>query len=383
KHLERYGLATEREPGRWALSDRAEQVLKDLEHRAEIINTIHQALAKNGLAEERGVGQFALHGEGPGHKVVGRVLAKGLAGDEMGEHVHLIVDGIDGRVHHIEFKDPTRIEEVGRDMIVEAAPIVSGPRPADRNIAGNAADDGIYRPGQHIERIRDNFERQGKDPEAFVRSHVRRLEALRRAGLVERVDANNWRVPKDLLARGQAYDLSQGGDGLRVRTLSAIGLDRQVASDGATWLDRQIIAELRSEIRDSGFGREVNKAISRRARRLVEMGLATAEGGNVRVPANTVAALERREVERVGHQMARERGLTYTPANAGEYVSGRLAGVASLVSGRFAMIDNGLGFQLVPWLPMLERHIGQHISGLQRDDGGIEWTVGRNRGLSL
>ena len=77
--------------------------------------------------------------------------------------------------------------------------------------------------------------------------------------------------------------------------------------------------------------------------------------------------------------MARERGLTYMPANAGEYVSGRLAGVASLVSGRFAMIDNGLGFQLVPWLPMLERH----ISGLQRDDGGIEWTFGRNRGLSL
>jgi hypothetical protein len=61
----------------------------------------------------------------------------------------------------------------------------------------------------------------------------------------------------------------------------------------------------------------------------------------------------------------------------------RLAGVASLVSGRFAMIDNGLGFQLVPWQPLLEKRIGQHISGLQRDDGGIEWTFGRNRGLSL
>ena len=86
---------------------------------------------------------------------------------------------------------------------------------------------------------------------------------------------------------------------------------------------------------------------------------------------------------RVGQEMARQRGLTYVPANVGDYVSGRLAGVASLVSGRFAMIDNGLGFQLVPWLPMLERHIGRHISGLQRDDGGIEWTLGRDRGLSL
>jgi len=78
------------------------------------------------MLEERGVGQYALHGEGSGEKIVGRVLAKGLAGDEMSERVHLIVDGIDGRVHHIEFKDSGRIEEVGRDMIVEAAPVVSG-----------------------------------------------------------------------------------------------------------------------------------------------------------------------------------------------------------------------------------------------------------------
>lgn len=384
KHLKRYGVATELEPGRWALSERAEQVLKDLDHRTEVINTIHRALTKTGLAEGRGVGQFALHGEGSGQKIVGRVLAKGLAGDEMGERVHLIVDGIDGRVHHIEFKDPDRIEEVGRDMIVEATPFVSGPRPADRNIAANAVeDDGIYRPSRHLERIHDNFERQGKDPEAFIRSHLRRLEALRRAGHVERIDADHWKVPKDIVERGQTYDLSQGGDGLRIRTLSAISLDRQTASDGATWLDRQIIAEDRSEIRDSGFGREVNKAISRRAQRLVEMGLATAKDGNIRVPVQTVTALGRQEVDRVGQQMARDRGLTFVPSSAGEYVSGRLAGVASLVSGRFAMIENGLGFQLVPWHSLLEKRIGQHIAGLQRDDGGIEWTLGRNRGLSL
>jgi hypothetical protein len=69
-------------------------------------------------------------------------------------------------------------------------------------------------------------------------------------------------------------------------------------------------------------------------------------------------------------------------ARSGRGLSSRLAGVASLVSERFAMIDNGLGFQLVPWLPLLEKRIGQQISGLQREDGGIEWTLGRNRGLS-
>ncbi|MBV9983268.1 MAG: relaxase/mobilization nuclease and DUF3363 domain-containing protein [Bradyrhizobium sp.] len=384
RHLERYGVATELELGRWALSDRAEQVLKDLEHRNEVINSVHRALAGNGLAEERGVGQFALHGEGSDQKVVGRVLAKGLAGDELGERVHLIVDGVDGRVHHMEFRDPSRIEEVGLDMIVEAAPVVSGPRPADRNVAANASeDDGLYRPSQHLERVRDSFERQGKDPEAFVRSHVRRLEALRRAGHVERIDADNWKVPKDVVERGQAYDLSQGGDGLRIRTLSAINLDRQITSDGATWLDHQMIANDHSELRDIGFGREVDKAMTRRAQRLVEMGLATAKDSKIRVPVDVAAKLERLEVERVGQQMARDRGLTFRPSSAGEYVSGRLTGVASLVSGRFAVIDNGLGFQLVPWQPLLEKRIGQHISGLQRDDGGIEWSFGRKRRLEL
>jgi type IV secretory pathway VirD2 relaxase len=384
KQLERYGLATEAKPGQWVVSDRAEQTLTRLGERNEVINSIHRALTANGLAEERGVGQYALHGEGSGQKIVGRVLTKGLAGDEMSDRVHLIVDGIDGRVHHIEFKDPSRIEEVGRDMIVEAAPVVSGPRAADRNIAANAAeDDGIYRPSRHLERIRDNFERQGKDPEAYVRSHVRRMEALRRAGHVERIDADHWNIPKDIVERGQAYDLGQGGDGLRVRTLSALNLEKQIGSHGATWLDRELIARERVAIAARGFGREVSNALSRRAQRLLEMGLATAKDGNIQIPVSAVALLERKEVERVGRNMARDRGLTYMPANAGEYVSGRLAGFASLVSGRFAMIENGLGFQLVPWQPILEKRIGQHISGLQRDDGGIEWTLGRNRGLSL
>jgi hypothetical protein len=123
--------------------------------------------------------------------------------------------------------------------------------------------------------------------------------------------------------------------------------------------------------------------ISARAAMATCMGLATAKDGNIHIPSRIAATLERREIERVGQQMARERGLTYTPSQAGEYVSGRLAGIASLVSGRFAMIENGLGLQLVPWQPLLDNRIGQHITGLQRDDGGIEWSFGRQRGLAL
>ncbi|WP_371824189.1 DUF3363 domain-containing protein [Methylosinus sp. KRF6] len=382
--LERYGFATELETGRWAISDRAEQMLKEFGVRNEAIVTIRRALAGHGLADERGVAQYVCDGETGKEPIVGRVLAKGLAGDEMSERVYLVVDGVDGRVHHTEFADPIRIEEVGRGMIVEAAPAVSGPRPADRNIAIVAEDDGVYRPSAHLERIRESFERQGKDPDAFVRFHVRRLEALRRAGHVERVDADHWRVPKDIVERGRAYDLAQGGDGLRVRTLSTFDLERQIASDGATWLDRELVADKQTSLVEAGFGRDVKIALHRRGERLVEIGLATDNGKSISISRGAIATLERREVERVGRQMAAERGLTYSPSGPGEYVSGRMAGVANLASGRFAMIEeDSLGFQLVPWQPVLEKRIGQYLSGVHRAGGGIEWDLGRKRGLGL
>jgi type IV secretory pathway VirD2 relaxase len=112
KLLERYGLATETVPGRWVISGEAEATLKELGERVDIIKTMHRALADHGLDEERGVSQYLIHRSKTAEPVIGRVIGKGLADDEMGERVYLIVDGVDGRVHHLEFADPARIEDV-------------------------------------------------------------------------------------------------------------------------------------------------------------------------------------------------------------------------------------------------------------------------------
>jgi hypothetical protein len=222
--------------------------LRELSERNDVIKTMHRALADHGLEEQRGVARYVRHGGGSGERITGGVLAKGLAGDEMNERAYLVVDGVDGRVHHMVFPDASHLDEVRRDMIVEVAPRVSGPRAADRNIAINAEEDGsLYRPSRHLQRIRENFGREGEnfgregnDPEAFSRSHVRRLEALRRAGHAEWIDDDHWKVPNDIVARGQAHDLAQGGDGLKLRTLATLNLEGQIGSDGATWLDREL-----------------------------------------------------------------------------------------------------------------------------------------------
>jgi len=389
KTLEHYGLATEVEPGCWVISGEAEVTLKELGERGDIIKTMHRALDGHGLSEQRGVSQYVLHGEGNGEKVIGRVLAKGLAGDEMDERVCLVIDGVDGRVHHLEFADSARIEDVRRGMVVEVAPMVARPRAADLNIADMIDAAGIYHPSLHLERARQRIERIGGDPEAFVRSHVRRLEALRRAGHVEQIDADQWRVPADIAERGMRYDLSRGGDGLAVHTLSTLNLQAQVGSDGATWLDRELVSRTRTSLAGAGFGRDVADAMERRKQTLVDMGHASRlPDGGIRAPVDLLSRLERAEMTRVGRAIAAERGLTFQQAKTGECVSGKLIGSTQLASGRFAMIesfsgDGGLGFSLVPWQPVLDKRIGQHITGTVHDGGGIEWSLGRKRGLGL
>ena len=78
------------------------------------------------------------------------------------------------------------------------------------------------------------------------------------------------------------------------------------------------------------------------------------------------------DIERTGKALAAERGRAWRPAVPGNYVTGELVGSAQLSSGRFAMIDDGFGFSLVPWQPALEQHIGRHVSGIAMPGGGIE-----------
>jgi hypothetical protein len=383
RKLERMGLATEIETGKWIVSPKAEPTLRDLGERGDIIKTMHRALEREGLAEDRHPARYVLHRENATERIVGRVLDKGLGGDELGERVRLVIDGVDGRVHHIEL-DAARAEEVGRGMIVVASSAPPRPRAADRNIMDVAGQGGVYRPSEHLERATAAIDRIGGDPETFVRSHVRRLEALRRAGHAERIDADHWRVPADLPERGQAYDLARDRANIRIGVLSPTGLDQQIGHDGATWLDRELLSRQRIALAGEGFGQEVKRALEKRKQALANMGYVNDLGdGHVRAPRDLIQRLEAADIERTGRALAAERGLQWQPAVPGNYISGQLVGSTKLSSGRFAMIDDGLGFSLVPWRPALEQHIGRHISGIAKPGGGVDWSFARSRGLGL
>jgi hypothetical protein len=50
--------------------------------------------------------------------------------------------------------------------------------------------------------------------------------------------------------------------------------------------------------------------------------------------------------------------------------------------GRFALIDDGHQFLLVPWRPIVDRQLGRQVSGVLRG-GSMSWNLGRERELGI
>lgn len=98
QHLRKMELATELAPGEWVMADSAEQVLRDLGQRGDIIKTMHRAFASRG--EDREFTDFVIGGENAARPIIGRLVDKGLH-DELTGEAYAVIDGTDGRAHHI------------------------------------------------------------------------------------------------------------------------------------------------------------------------------------------------------------------------------------------------------------------------------------------
>jgi len=132
-----------------------------------------------------------------------------------------------------------------------------------------------------------------------------------------------------------------------------------------------------------GFGGEVRGAMEARVDHLVDHGLARRQGQRVLFARDLLDTLRRRDLDEAASRLASETGLARRPSGVGETVAGVYRQRVNLSSGRFAMIDDGMGFQLVPWRPSLEQQLGRHVSGVMSPGGGIEWSFGRKRGLGI
>lgn len=291
--LERLGLADRDGPASWRLRPDHERSLRSLGERGDIIKTLHRA-----MGEGRTAGEMAPHGEQSIDPIIGRLVGRGLH-DEVSGEAFVVVDGMDGRAHHVRLPSLEAAGDTKLGGLVEIRPSDQSPR----------------------------------RPTLFHRSDL--------------------------------------------------GVAEQVRAPGATWLDRQLVAREATPLAHTGFGAEVRAALEARTARLVEQGLARRSGSAAVFAKDLIQTLRTRDLTAAARKLATEIGLTWRPTAEGDAISGEYRRRISLASGRFAMIDDGFGFQLVPWSRQLEHHLGKAVSGTLTPGGGVDWALGRKRGLSL
>lgn len=300
QHLEKMGLAASAAPGEWMVGLEAERNLRDLGMRGDIIKTMHSAFSERG--EARGVADYVIEGGQPTSQIIGRLVDRGLH-DELTGEAYALIDGTDGRAHHVRFRGIEAFEH---------APSVGG------------------------------------------------IVEVRRFGPAD--------DPRPTLVLATRSDLDLG---------------EQVAAKGATWLDHRLVESNPMPLAMGGFGRETRDALEARTEHLVREGLARRQGQRITFQRDLLNTLRRRELDEVAARISAETGLPHVKGASGEHVAGMYRQRLTLASGRFAMIDDGLGFQLVPWSRELEKRLGQHVAGTAKEGGGIEWSFGRKRDLSL
>lgn len=294
--LERLGLAEAIGPTQWTLKPGLEQALRDISIRGDIIKTMHRIMTRDG--HEPDVSGFALHTEAPAQPIIGRLAGRGLQ-DEMSGTAYAVIEGIDGRTHHLKFSDLELTSDAKPGAVVES----------------------------------------------------------------------------------RAYEDAKGRARLALAVRSDLTLDEQIGARGATWIDRQLLSR-DSALGYAGFGAEARSAMAARAEHLIKDGLAQRQGRRILFARDLLATLHKRELDEAVEKLAGETGLAHQPLAEGQPVSGIYRRRVTLASGRFAMIDDGLGFQLVPWRPSLEGHLGREVRGMATAHG-IDWSISRKRGLSL
>ncbi|WP_108519149.1 relaxase/mobilization nuclease RlxS [Bradyrhizobium algeriense] len=374
--LEQMGLAQETAPGVWRVMPEMEQALRRMGERCDIIKTMHRDLTAAGI--HRAAGDHVIFdGQAGAARVIGRLVAEGVS-DELHDRRYVIVDGIDGRTHYADLGVRQATDEpLIRNTIVEVRARDVSPRDVDRTIAEVAGRNrGVYSAELHRE----------FDPKAsgeYIQAHVRRLEAMRRQGLVERSISGDWSIDADHLERAGQFEAAQRSrNPARITVLSWQSLDELPGASGATWLDKQLVARSPEVIASRGLGAEFEGALRLRRQWLLEQGLAREQSGRIAYARNLLQTLERRELAEVGARITRDTGLDYAEPKPGDRITGTYHRMLTLSSGRFALIERTRDFSLVPWRPVLERAKGQAVTGVVGGEG-ISWSIGQKRVLGL
>ena len=365
KHLEGLRLAEKLDASTWKLSPKLGETLQAMGRKSDIIRTLSAEHSQDRVTD---VNFFAGRAAGVS-PVLGEVLSSGPE-DELRDRRYLLVRSFDGEVWHVDASgiEPGSMPPDG--AVVEVTQATAKSLAADRTIFEVAEQaGGVYSDALH--ELADP-----RSSEAYRLAHKRRLEALRRGGVVERMRDGSWQVPADYLERAAEFEGAKGR-GVRVGVRSWLGLDALIERGAETWLDGKEAGELKI-----GNGQRLRDMQAKRREFLLREGWLGDD--EERLSEASRKALRSTEMRDAAARIGKKLGAQFQELGAVGSFKGQLIGTTDLAAGRFGIVCDGKQFSLLPWRAEMGRYLQLDLISRQTHDR-ITWQlpVGRSKRLEI
>jgi len=362
RFLETLDLASRQEGGRWTLKEGWQVTLRALGRRGDIIRTLANL-------EGRKIDTSRLHALPREFNSTGEILgrlAANLPGDELRNGTTALIEGLDGRVWSIEMTEQEAVQLPKPGGIVSVGRKAVEPKPADRTIAAIAErNGGVYSEELH----------KAADPSsspAFRLAHKRRLEALRRLGVVERNADGSWYVPSNFEER--VLNAEARRQSLAISVRSWLPIEALAERHAETWLDR-----MDTEVLDGAtgpFADEMRKSLNVRKAWLRSEGRMLDPNGQL--TADEAERLKRAEFEKALKAESARTDLPFAHQENWVEFSGTYSRHVEMAQGQFAVITGRDRYTLVPVSATNLVWLGREVT-LSRSRSSIQWTLGRSR----
>lgn len=362
RFLETLDLASRQEDGRWTLKEGWQDTLKALGRRGDIIRMLANLEGRKIDASRLHALPRDLNSAG---EILGR-LAATLPGDELRNGTTALIEGLDGRVWSIEMTEQEAFQLPKPGGIVSVGRGAVEPKPADRTIAAIAGrHDAVYSEELH----------EAADPSSsptFRLAHKRRLEALRRLGVVQRNTDGTWVVPADFQERALQADARK--QGLVVDVRSWLPIEALVERHAETWLDRMDTEVLNGAA--GPFADELRKSLDIRRAWLRSEDYALDQNGQL--IREVAERLRKEEFQAATRTESIRDQLPFVSRENWRDFSGTYSRHVELAQGRFAVIIGRDHYTLIQASARNSIWLGREVT-LIRSSGSIQWSFGRTK----
>lgn len=376
--LENLGLAERKAPDLWRLDPDLEDRLVRLADSRDRERAAARLLAR----DDRGPEPHRTRELEQAHssqRVTGRLVGFERLGDDARGPYLVGVESIDGKfwTARVAREEELRaLNGVERGAVVSLQRATPNLKPADRTILDIAGEEQIYSAERHKALI-------PSDRDNYIQMHIRRLEALRREGVVERTPGGEFHLPTDYVERVRRIEGRGGRESAKLQVLDPHSLEKQAVYRGPTWLDRMASGgEDRSQLRYEGFGGEARVAWLKREETLKSIGLGVDAPDGFHTTTDWQKQLKRMERGDLLQKIERDTGRVPHIARDGDRVEGIFASRIHTADKTYALILQERTATLAPWRTEMDRALNQFVSG--RVNGrDFDFNYGRDVEKSL